>query len=107
MSSILIWRFSVAQLVEQRIIKLHLNGSIAQRIEQQPSTLWVDGLNPSGVTIGPVAQLVEQYTFNVWVSGSNPDGITITKGYIKLRQTRALESNWDVERVVDRCYHIK
>ena len=78
-------------MVEQRIIKLHLNGSIAQRIEQQPSKLWVDGLNPSGVTIGPVAQLVEQYTFNVWVSGSNPDGITITKGYIKLRQTRALE----------------
>ena len=50
-----------------------LYGLIAQRIEQQPSKLWADGLNPSGVTIYRVVyQLVDYVIWDDEVAGSSP-----------------------------------
>ena len=32
--------------------------------------------------VGPVAQVVEQLTFNQWVEGSNPSGLTIVYFFV-------------------------
>ena len=32
--------------------------------------------------MGPVAQVVEQLTFNQWVEGSNPSGLTIIRFFV-------------------------